>query len=109
MVMYLVSNLNNPMATPLLNESKFLRWNFDSHEEELTAKILPQGYKLFLYNERAILADRILALRYNPEKQMEFLQEDAALRGQLDYLEYLLSESAAAEQEVMRRVSQQNI
>lgn len=94
------------MPTPKLNDSTFLQWSF-LPEEEISAKIFTSMQKLYLQNERALIAERILGLRYNPEKPMEFLQEDAALRSQLDMFTYLLDASNQAEDTLRIRQLQQ--
>lgn len=68
-----------------------------SPEEYLHAQVLTSLQKQYLQNERAVLANKRIALRYDPEHPQKFLQADAELQGQIGILSYLLEMSHSAE------------
>lgn len=65
--------------------------------EALTGRIFTQSQKECLQNDRARIAEMILALTYNPQNPVQFAQDDAHLKGQLASISYILQMSEEAE------------
>lgn len=65
--------------------------------EDLTGRIFTQAQKECLQNDRARIAESILALTYNPQNPVQFAQDDAHLKGQLASISYILQMSEEAE------------
>lgn len=68
-----------------------------SPEELLQGQVLTSLQKQVIQNERAAIACKRNALKYDPEHPLKFQQEDAELQGQIGILSYLLEMSIAAE------------
>ncbi len=68
-----------------------------TQEEILQGQVLTSLQKQVIQNERAALANKRIALKFDPEHPLRFQQEDAELQGQIGILSYLLEMSLAAE------------
>ena len=65
--------------------------------EELAGGVLNLDQKQLIQNELAQTAQQILNLRYQPDKPLEFVQEEAFLKGQLAIYTLLLQRSDESE------------
>lgn len=83
------------MPTPDLDNSPYINWRF-SDEESLTSKIFSFNQLAYLQSLKAATAEQILALRYDPNNPLEFVQQDASLRAQLDTYSNLIQDSITA-------------
>lgn len=83
------------MATAIPNTFTSFKWETD--EEEFGASILTIGNKQRIQNEIAIIAQQILNITFDPEHPMQFVQQDANLKGQLQSLQWLIDVSDAAQ------------
>lgn len=77
-------------------QNPFQSWVL-SPEEILQGRILTSLQKQVIQNERAALACKRNALKFDPEHPLKFQQEDAELQGQIYILSDLLEMSSAAE------------
>ena len=68
-----------------------------SPEEQLQGQVLTNLQKQVIQNERTALANKRIALQFDPEHPLKFQQEDAELQGQIGILSYLLEMSLSAE------------
>lgn len=86
------------MAT--LNQSnQFQSWNL-TPEEYLQGGMLTITQKQVIQNQIASVATQKINLSYTPDKPLEFAQQEAHLRGQIDALNYLLTLSEEAENQL---------
>lgn len=84
--------------------STFTHWNL-SAEEKLQGAILNQSQKQLLQNELATIAEQIVNLEYDPAKSLEFVQNDAHLKGQMSIIRYLLLRSDESERQLQSMAS----
>lgn len=70
-------------------------------EEELRGRILNSEQQQVLRNRLAAYATEKLFLKFTPSHQMEFLQQEAELQGQIALLQAILEDSDIALQEAM--------
>lgn len=74
---------------------------FTSYEmtdkEQIESLILTTLQKQQIQTHRAQLAEKKLALEFDPAEPQLFMQQEAYTRGQLDLLTYMLEASEAAE------------
>jgi hypothetical protein len=68
-----------------------------TEKEVLQGSILSTLQKQVLQNQLAAIAEEKLRLDYDPAKILEFVQQDAYKRGQIDLLSFILDASDAAE------------
>lgn len=68
-----------------------------SDRETIQGQVLTSLQKQVIQNERAALANKRIALTFDPEHPLKFQQADAELQGQIGILSYLLEMSASAE------------
>ncbi len=68
-----------------------------SEKEELAGGLLTIDQKQLIQNDRANVATQLLSLEYDPSKPMEFLQQDAYLKAQLQCFTFLLDRSNECE------------
>jgi hypothetical protein len=86
------------MAT--LNQSnQFQSWNLTA-DEYLQGGLLTLTQKQVIQNQIASVAIQKINLQYIPDTPLEFAQQEAHLRGQLDALNYLLTLSEEAERQL---------
>lgn len=82
---------------PQINlQSKFTSYTFDSDAELTQAQSFTLLNEMFIQSEIASLAERRIAMLYDPENPMGFIQQDAEIKGQIGILEYLLDLSRNA-------------
>lgn len=65
-----------------------------TEQEALSCSIFTQTNLEYLHNLRTAIAAQKLNVTYDPAKPMEFVQEEAFLKGQLDILTYIIDSSA---------------
>lgn len=82
------------MATLL--PSVFSRWKFQNDEEELRACVLSESNVQFMQNEMCIQAQLHMNIKFDPNNPMEFVQQEAELKGKIQILQWLLDASEAA-------------
>lgn len=70
-----------------------------SQKELIEGRILSPVQLARMQNLLATYADDILALRFDPQKPQEYIQADAELKGKLVLLQFLVADSADAQQE----------
>jgi hypothetical protein len=78
------------MAQQLLN--KFSSFALSDKEQE-AGEVLSLETELVLQNEVALLAEELVALKYDPQNAVLFYQQQAYKSGQLDQLEFILNRS----------------
>lgn len=79
--------------------------HYDLLETEFDSGCILTDYqKYVIQNDIAEAAERRLALTYDPTKPLEFVQQEAELKGQIQILKYLLDRSAAIEQKSKQSV-----
>jgi len=83
------------MATIVPNTFTTYKWADD--EEEFGSIILTIGNRQRIQNEIATIAQQIINIEYDPEKTLQFVQQDSHLKGQLQALQWLLDASEAAQ------------
>lgn len=86
-----------PITTHLLSEENILH-----------GSILQSLQQQVIQNEIATIIEQILALVYEPLNPLEFVKQDAFLKGQLQTLTYLLDKSDGAAMELVRQATQQS-
>jgi hypothetical protein len=72
--------------------SLFTKYEF-SDRELLEAKVLPVQTLAYLQTLQTKFAEEKITLKFDPNKQMEFVQREAELQGQILLLAMLLQES----------------
>ena len=86
------------MAT--LNQvNQFQSWNL-TPEEYLQGGLLTSLQRQVIQNQIASVATQKINLTFTPSEPMEFAQQEAHLRGQIDALSYLLTLSEEAESQL---------
>lgn len=86
------------MATII--SSPFTRYNI-SYKEELAGKIFTLDQKIVIQNDLALVAEQILSLEYTPAQPLEFVKQDAYLKGQMSVYRVLLDASDECEKELV--------
>lgn len=81
--------------------SMFTRYDF-SEQEIKQAQQLPELLTMYLENLRAEIAERKVALTYDPANPLRFTQAEAEHQGQILLLTALLDESRNAKQEALQ-------
>jgi len=81
-------------------DSPFQRYKI-SHREELSGKILTLDQKIVIQNDLALVAEQILGLVYMPQDPLEFVKQDAFLKGQMSVYRVLLDASDECERELL--------
>jgi hypothetical protein len=77
-------------------QTSFSAWEL-TREEQTHGAILTSVQKAILQNMISNCAERLLNLDYNPEKPMEFVQQQASLKGELAAYRNVLFVSDEAE------------
>lgn len=77
--------------------NNFAAWRL-SEEEEKEGCIFTITQTQVLQNELSIVADSLIALKYTPDEPLLFTQQEAELRGKLEFIQYLLDRSIALQQ-----------
>lgn len=77
-------------------------------EEQSSGSILNQVQKLVLQNEVARISETLLGLTLDTSKQLEFIQQQAYLKGQVDVLKWMLEVSDATERELQEMINAMN-
>jgi hypothetical protein len=72
--------------------SRFTRYALTPEEEEQSV-CFTETQKMMFHNLRADAAETRLALVYDPLSPLEFVQEEARLKGQIQVIDWLLSQS----------------
>lgn len=75
--------------------NSFTTYNLDD-AATLQGSILQELQLQVMHNHLADYAEQRLALAYDPEHPLIFLQDDASLKGKLELLRYLMDTSAAS-------------
>ena len=83
------------MAT-LSTTNQFQSWNL-TPEEFLQGGLLTSLQKQVIQNQIASVATQKINLTFTPAQPLEYAQQEAHLRGQIDALSYLLTLSEQAE------------
>src|ERR1700748_1827238 len=86
--------------------SSFTKYQF-TPEEELQAYIFNTLQLQALQTEKALAAEAILALEFDPEKTLKFAQDEAVNKGKIALLDYLL-QCHERGIETLRRVQDEN-
>jgi len=73
-----------------------------SPEEEVLSKTFNELQLARIYNERAIVANEKVNLKYTPDNVQQFLQQEAELQGKMNVLDFLIAEHEAAVVEFKR-------
>lgn len=89
-----------------LSIGSFTQWKLSDHEI-LQGGILSPQQKQLLQNDLATTAEQILNLRYDPASPLEFVQEDANLKGYMQAIRAILTRSDDAEV-TLRRIQEGN-
>lgn len=95
------------MAT-LNTSNRFQSWNL-TEEEFFQGSILTNLQKQTIQNQISTLAHQRINIKFDPYKPLEFAQEDAEIKGQIQALEYLLVLSAEAESRFDPGLQQRNL
>lgn len=90
------------MATISTN-NQFQSWNL-TPEEFLQGGLLTTLQKQVIQNQIASVATQKINLSFTPSTPLEYAQQEAHLRGQLDALTYLLTLSEEAERQTSGQV-----
>ncbi len=69
-----------------------------SPSDEANGQILNSLQKAVLQNSRAAIATQKINLVFTPNDVLSYTQQEAYLKGQLDYIQYLLDASLASEE-----------
>lgn len=77
--------------------NNFAAWRL-SEEEERQGSIFTITQAQVLQNELSIVADSIIGLKFTPEEPLLFAQQEAELRGKLEFIQYLLDRSESLQQ-----------
>jgi hypothetical protein len=85
------------MATIQFNS--FTQFQQTEHEQ-LSGTLLSNEQKQFIQNNKAQIAEQRLALVPDPQSYSAFIQQEAYLKGQMDFAQHLLDSSIASEQAV---------
>ena len=72
--------------------NSFTSWQFSDEEQSLAYHLNDLQIKA-LQNEIAILAERKIALKFDPTNPIEFAQQEAEIAGAIGTLQYLISRS----------------
>jgi hypothetical protein len=80
----------------LNTQTSFVSWIL-TPEEEAQGSVFSLTQKQLIQNRIAVLAEEKLALTYDPNEPMKFLQTEAELQGQIGILKYLLTMSQDVE------------
>tara|TARA_R110000744_G_scaffold372015_2_gene483372 strand:+ start:10101 stop:10397 length:297 start_codon:yes stop_codon:yes gene_type:complete len=64
-----------------------------TEEEELQGQILTVTQAHVIQNQLATCAEEKLMIKFTPESQQQFVQEDSYKQGQIDILKYILTMS----------------
>lgn len=83
------------MAT-LKSIGRFVEYDL-SPQEELEGGLLTYNQKFLLSNDRALVAQLIMNLVYDPEHPDIFLQQDACYKGQLAVYDFLFARNEESE------------
>ena len=84
------------MMATISTDNQFQSWKL-TPEEFLQGGVLTTTQKQVIQNQIASVATQKINLPFTPDKPMEFAQQEAHLRGQIDALSYLLTLSEEAE------------
>lgn len=95
------------MIHQTFNGSSLQKFNL-SDKETLSSQVLTTLQKQGIQNEIANIAEQLLNLVYNPQNPMEFVQNDAFLKGQKAFAQSLLDKSNATE-ELLNELAQQSL
>lgn len=82
-----------------------------SEQEQLEGQVLSHNQKQVLQNQRAVIAEQLIGIEYDPVNPVKFAQDHAFLQGQMAVFKWLLDASLAAEAailELARRQQEQN-
>jgi hypothetical protein len=74
--------------------------------EELTGRVMHENQLYVMQNELASASEALLALRFDPNHQLEFVQQDAELRGKIVFINYLIQSHFAALTELNEQAAQ---
>lgn len=72
-------------------ETSFVAFTFTEEEMKVARQISPE-HKMYLQTLMCSAAESKLALKLDPYKPLEFVQEEAYTRGQMDILAMLLND-----------------
>jgi len=83
--------------------NQFQSWTL-SPEEFLQGGILTSLQKQVIQNQIASVATQKINLSFTPSQPLEYAQQEAHLRGQIDALSYLLTLSEEAERQLSGQI-----
>lgn len=78
-----------------------------TQEEELAGMSMCTEQKQFIQNQISRIAEEILALKPDPNNYSVFIQQEAYLKGQLDFAKYLLDCAIQTEQQLLEAAQNQ--
>lgn len=88
------------MPTP--RPTPFTAYEF-SEEEILQANVLPPLLRQRIQTMLADTSVQVLGLVYDPDKPLDFVQKDAALKGQMQVYQLLLEEDLIAQNTLVKK------
>jgi len=75
----------------------------------LEGAILNHPQKALIQYDIATIGTQLLSLNFDPQNQLDFAQQHAFLKGQLDWLSYMLERSDASEAELRNLANQSTL
>lgn len=84
----------------------FTQFELNEHEQ-LSGTLLSNEQKMFIQSQIAGIAEQRLALTPDPKDYAAFIQQEAYLKGQMDFAKFLLDSSTASENAVVAAQSEQ--
>lgn len=94
------------MGTPLIND--FTRYEL-SEREVLDASVLNPLLIQHLQSQKAAIAEQLLDIIFVPGKELEFVQNQAFLQGQLSIYRHLLESSLEAYSALVELVRNESV
>ena len=77
---------------PRIEASSFSNVVFDSEEELNAAKTFSDINRLYLISRRTEIAEQKIRLLFDPAKQQEWIQNEAAMAGKIALLDELIGD-----------------
>lgn len=84
----------------------FTQFNLNEHEQ-LSGTLMSNEQKMFVQTKIAEIAEQRLALTPDPNSYASFIQQEAYLKGQMDFAKFLLDSSIASEEAVVAAQAEQ--
>jgi hypothetical protein len=99
-----VDEAENIMTNIVINT--FTQFQLNEHEQ-LSGTLMSNEQKMFVQTQIAGIAEQRLALTPDPTSYAAFIQQEAYLKGQMDFAKFLLDSSTASEQIVASAQAEQ--